>query len=151
MSDVKVLEYAKSGLPGVSKTVKNVGSGPKPKMGEVVTATFNAFLDDGRVIAQSSKASGDEFTVGMRQLWGTGGDLALLSMSVGERAHITCEHEFAGTAGNARLTLEVRLLDVIDAKEVAAREMRFFATCLGGFLLAVFGMLYIKGFHLFGW
>ena len=98
MPDTKtVIEYAKNGLAGVSKTLKSEGSGAKPKPGETVSVTYSGYLEDGQVQVSGHKK---EIKVGKRDLWGTGGDLGLLSMKPGERAVFVCEHEFAGPHGD---------------------------------------------------
>ena len=106
-----VLEYAKSGNVGVSKTVKAEGDGRKPKMGEVALVTYSGFLDDGQVKCSGQKK---EVQLGKRALWGTGADLALVSMKVGERAMVRCEAEFAGAdIGSPPITLDLRLERIV--------------------------------------
>jgi hypothetical protein len=136
---VRVIEYAKGGSNGVTKTIKSEGDGRSPQMGQCVHVKYSVFRDDGHVITSSPKA---EVTLGMRQLWGTGGDLGLLTMKVGERALITCEHEFSGTdsEGVNRVTLEVTLLAIISRSEVTMREYRTIGI-LGG-LTILFAVLF---------
>ena len=107
----QVLEYAKDGNAGVSKTIKAEGDGRTPKMGEVALVSWSGFLDDGQVLTSGEKK---EIQLGKRARWGTGGDLGLLSMKVGERASIRCEREFAGPQDHSPpLTLDVRLLRIV--------------------------------------
>lgn len=148
-----VLEYAKNGLPGITKTVKVEGSGPKPKMGDKVRINYSCFLDNGRVVAQSGLRGGDEtIRIGMREMWGTAGDLGLLSMTAGEKSILICEHEFAGPeAGSGKTNVEVRLHEIIDPAEAERREQRIMLGAVGVFFLMVLTVLFFKGFHLFGW
>ena len=148
-----MLEYAKNGLPGVTKTTKKEGSGPKAKMGDKVRVKYSVFLDNGSVVNQSGLRGGDEtLRVGMREMWGTGGDLGLSSMSAGEKAMLLCEHEFAGPeAGTGKMNVEVLLHDIIDPAEAERREQRLMLGAVGVFFLMVFSVLFLKGFHVFGW
>ena len=95
-------------------------------------------------------------TLGMRELYGTGGDLGLVSMRVGERALISCHSDFAagheGAAGvppDARLTLEVSLLGIVSEERLLGREVC--RTLFGIVVLATFalGAFWLEGhFHL---
>lgn len=117
-------------------------------------------LDDGTVFVDSSQLGGKfnktgetEVMLGMRELFGSGGDIGLVSMRPGERALITCDSEFAlGDAGvdkfipaNSRLTFDVTLLEVVssttDLKKQLVRSVG------GGILVAafIFLMLYFEG------
>lgn len=114
-----------------------------------------AQLDDGKVVA-SSPGDSTEVTLGMRELYGTGGDLGLVSMRVGERALISCHSDFAagheGAAGvppDARLTLEVSLLGIVSEERLLGREVC--RTLFGVVALATFalGAFWLEGhFHL---
>ena len=119
------LEYSKAGHVGVSKTIKVEGEGPKPAMGDVLTVTYMGYEQDGRVVVDKRN---EEITLGMRMMWGTGGDLGLLSMRCGERAILVMEHEFAGPHakdGSPPFSLDVRLIGITNKKEIAARELRY--------------------------
>ena len=147
------IEYTKDGSLGVSKTIKKEGSGKKPSMGDHLRVTYSGFLDDGRVITHSGLMGGQEtIRLGMRAMWGTGGDLGLLSMTEGEHALIMCEKEFAGPdVANTKITLEVRLHRIMNADEAANREMRMILGGVCAFFFMVLMVLFMKGFHLFGW
>ena len=113
-------------------------------------------LDDGHVFVDShtkTNKSGElEITLGMRQMFGTGGDLGIASMRVGERAMITCHSEFAcGAAGqgeaippNSRLTFDVSLVKNREDTRVLRETLwgMFYLFC---FLIFVFGALYKTG------
>jgi len=203
---VHVLERTRDGGVGVAKTIRVVGEGQRPKMGDRLRVKFMAMvvapaasaclrshpaatghstpmpsraappmpcrpdhpsltcplppirfaqLDDGKVVA-SSPGDSTEVTLGMRELYGTGGDLGLVSMRVGERALISCHSDFAagheGAAGvppDARLTLEVSLLGIVSEERLLGREVC--RTLFGVVALATFalGAFWLEGhFHL---
>lgn len=119
---VRVLEYAKSGLPGVSKTTKTEGNGTKPKMGDYLLVRYNGYRNDGTVETESASR---QVRLGLRELWGTGADLGLFEMTVGERALITLEEEFSGIedGSTAKLTLDLTLLAIVDPSTVESQDM----------------------------
>ena len=140
-STAQTLEFSKEGHIGVSKTIKVEGDGPKPTMGDVLTVTYLGYEQDGRVIVDKRN---EEITLGMRMMWGTGGDLGLLSMRIGERAIIVMEHEFAGPnagPGSPPFSLDVRLLAAINQKDIAARELRYIIYFL--LFTAAFGVFFL--------
>lgn len=134
-----VIEYSKNGEVGVTKTIKVEGSGKKPTMGNYIEVKWNGYVEDGRVLTESG---GKTVRLGMRELWGTGADLGLFTMTVGERAVLTLEHEFSGVdEGMApKLFLDLTLLAIINPTEMDYRDMRniaFFALafiCLVAFV-----------------
>ena len=134
MAERVVLEYAKSGEIGVVKTIKARGDGTRTKMADVCKVKYSVFLANGSVIQESA---GTEVKLGMRQLYGTAGDLALLSMTTGERAFITCDREFSSAPGQEQVTIDLRLLEIVDKEAVAAREMRIMALIVFLFIAAV--------------
>jgi len=93
------LERSSDGGIGVAKTIRVPGDGDRPQMGDKVKVKYIGMLDDGTVFATSQtklNPSGEyTITLGMREMWGTGGDLGLVSMREGERCMLTCHSEFA--------------------------------------------------------
>ena len=97
----------------------------------------------------------------MRELFGTGGDLGLVSMRAGERALITCHSEFAcGEQGvgtqipaNARLTFDVTLVEMV-TPDIGKQLLISLGGAIGVFLFAMF-VIYMQGTHHFdhweGW
>ena len=140
-----VIEHAKDGTVGVSKKIKEEGDGKKPPMGCFLKVNFSIFLDDGRVL---NEGKNKEIQLGKREVWGTGADLALASMKVGERAHVRCEKEFAGPDdGHAPTTLDLRLLSIDgDGVGWSPSEIRFLFTMLLLGVTIVVGFLWKEGF-----
>lgn len=142
-----VIEYDKSGLAGVTKTLKTEGSGAKPKPGETVTVTYSGYLEDGQVQVSGNKK---EIKVGKRDLWGTGGDLGLLSMKPGERAIFKCEHDFAGPQGadSPVMNLDMTLHSVVgDGTEAfTPGEWKMIKILLVAMALIMFCFLWKEGF-----
>eukprot|EP00326_Haptolina_ericina_P002418 CAMPEP_0181205104 /NCGR_PEP_ID=MMETSP1096-20121128/20289_1 /TAXON_ID=156174 ORGANISM="Chrysochromulina ericina, Strain CCMP281" /NCGR_SAMPLE_ID=MMETSP1096 /ASSEMBLY_ACC=CAM_ASM_000453 /LENGTH=129 /DNA_ID=CAMNT_0023295845 /DNA_START=234 /DNA_END=623 /DNA_ORIENTATION=- len=118
-------------------------------MAQVVHVTFMGTLDDGRVILQKSD---EEIQLGMRQMWGTAGDLGLFTMAVGERALIVCEHEFGAISGGVsqRVTFDVQLLSIVDPATISAREHRVIGFFILLTLVCVFLMQWKAGYISFG-
>ena len=129
-----VLEYTKSGNPGVSKTTKVEGTGGQPKMADWVLVKYSGYRDDGRVECESGSR---QVRLGLRELWGTGADLGLFAMNVGERALITLEEEFSGLEPGAKLTLDLTLLSIVDPSTIASRECYWFVFFIACFTLLV--------------
>ena len=152
---VQIIEHSKDGGIGVAKTIRTIGNGEKPAMGDKVVISYRGMLDDGHVFVDShtkTNKSGElEITLGMREMFGTGGDLGIVSMRVGERALLTCHSEFAcGVAGqgdaippNSRLTFDVTLHK--NLKAAVLRETLWGMFGLLCFLIFVFGALYKTG------
>ena len=149
------LQHSPDGGIGVAKTIRKTGDGEKPQMGEKIRVKYMGMLDDGTVFASSAtKKRGDviEITLGMREMWGTGGDIGLASMRPGERAMITCHNEFGFGAGgvseanippNARLTFDVELHEVVKPNIKRQFMIELAGFCF--FLLLVFLFLYHHG------
>ena len=114
-------------------------------MGCILKLDYSIYLDDGRVLKEGR---GKEVRLGMRALWGTGADIGLLSMKVGERAIVSCEAEFAGPQdGHPRTTLDLRLIAILgDGVGITPNEMRYIkAMSVFGFFFCVW-FLYKEGF-----
>ena len=133
--------------------------GKRPQMGDKVVVKYMGMLDDGTVFATSADKlhpSGERtITLGMRMMWGTGGDIGLVSMREGERCMLTCSAEFAyGDAGvteakippGARLTFDVSLLHI--KKDNLLRQI--FLEILGVIAFMVFALFLLhRGGHLY--
>ena len=129
---VQILEKTPSGGLGVVKTIRAIGDGDRPSMGDKVKVKFKGMLDDGTVFATSysqlNPLAEAEITLGMRQLYGTGMDAGIVTMRIGERAMISVSPEFAyGDEGwadaplkpipaHARLTFDVELVAMVDRR-----------------------------------
>ena len=139
------LEYAKSGEPGVAKRIKKEGVGPKPTMGQVVSVDFSIFLESGSELLAGKKR---EVCLGRREIWGTGFDLAVVSMRPGEHALVTCSEEFAGpTDGHPQTTMELHLHAVVaDMHGVTPSEKRVMMAAAIFFVVGVLAFLWKEGF-----
>jgi len=94
------------------------GTGVQPEPTSTVTAHYHGTLRDGSVF-DSSRQRGEPLTIGLNQVipcWTEG----IAMMKVGGKAKLTCPAEIAygpqgqgGIPGNAALTFEVELLDVL--------------------------------------
>ena len=105
-----VVGYAKSGEIGIAKNIRTVGYGRTPKMGEFLLVDFSIYAHDGTVLFRGKNK---EICLGQCEVWGSGVDLRLVSMRVGERALITCGHEFAGhDNGHPQTTVDLQLIKI---------------------------------------
>ena len=139
------IEYAKNGEVGVSKTMRAEGNGNKPKMGELLRADYSVFIQDGTVLKEGKNK---EFHLGRREVWGTGCDLGLASMRVGERATITCNHEFAGPSdGHPTTTIDLRLISIVgDGAGLTTAEVKFCSFIAVIMVVGVLTILWKDGF-----
>jgi len=140
-----VVEYAKNGEIGISKKTRTAGDGRTPKMGEVLQVDFSVYVNDGTVLLEGKNR---EIRLGQREVWGSGADLGLVSMRVGERALFTCDHEFAGPDnGHPQTTVDLRLIKISgDGVGMAPSEIRFFAVAAVLFACGVIAFLWREGF-----
>ena len=139
------IEYAKDGTAGVTKRIKKEGEGSKPSMGDLLLVEVLGKTDADEVVVHFRNK---EVRLGKRGMWGTGGDLSLLSMRVGEHAVFTCEGDFAGpTENHPRVHLDLKLAanygNGIGFTPSEWKIMTFFGI-LGAFIF--FGFLYKEGF-----
>ena len=144
---VHILQRSADGGIGVAKTIRRPGDGERPQMGDKLTIRYSAMLDDGRVVLGGAKTT--DVTLGMRMMWGTGGDIGLVSMRVGERCLLTCESDFTfgadgcaagGVPPGARLTFDVELLAI--KRGLALREV--LRSLVGMLLLIAAVLVYIR-------
>ena len=140
-----VLEYSKSGEIGISKQIRTAGDGRTPKMGEVLQVDFSIYVRNGTVLREGKNK---EVRLGQREVWGSGADLGLVSMRVGERALFTCEHEFAGPDnGHPPTTLDLRLIAITgDGVGLTPSEIRFGLAAAILFACGVICFLWKEGF-----
>ncbi|KAK4472844.1 hypothetical protein MN116_004058 [Schistosoma mekongi] len=107
---------------GVEVVSYKQGDGKRfPKKGQKVVVHYTGTLTDGKKFDSSRDRSKPfDFVIGMKKVI-KGWDEGIAQMSVGERAYLTCTHDYAygakGIAGiippYATLKFDVELIDIL--------------------------------------
>ncbi|KAI8107339.1 hypothetical protein M9434_001981 [Picochlorum sp. BPE23] len=107
-------------MTGFTKEITHETNGPKPKVGDLVHVHYTGKFTDGRKFDSShDRGQPLEFRVGKGMVI-RGWDEGVLTMSLGEKAVITCQPEYAyGAQGfppvippNSVLVFDVELVDI---------------------------------------